>query len=103
MKTTFLKIATAVLLLTAGVKSYAAAPEFTKLTWLSNFYKVQVHGNVRLHLLQGEKNGVEMAGNYFNHNALLQVENGVLRITCYRTECLDVWVTVYDLNALEAY
>jgi len=103
MKTTLLKIAMVVLMLIAGTKTYAADPEFTKLTWIHSFYKIEVHGNVHLHLLSGEKNGVEMKGTYFNHNALLQVENGVLRITCYRTECLDVWVTVYDLSEIAAY
>jgi hypothetical protein len=103
MKTTFLKIATVVLMLTAGVKSYAANAETTKLTWLSKFYKIEVHGNVRLHLLQGEENAVEMRGTYFDHNALLQVDNGVLRVTCYRAERLDVWVTLYDLSSIDAY
>ena len=44
-----------------------------------------------------------MSGTYYDHNALVQVENGVLRITCYRTERLDVWVTAYELSALAAY
>jgi hypothetical protein len=107
MKTTFFKIATLSFLLGLTTTTFALTPggnpETTKLTWLSKFYKIEVHGNVRLHLLQGEKNAVEMRGTYFDHNALLQVDNGVLRITCYRTECLDVWVTVYDLSAIAAY
>jgi hypothetical protein len=103
MKTTFLKIVMALIILTAGTKIYAADPEFTKLTWLHSFSKIEAHGNVHLHLLQGEKNGVEIKGTYFDHNALLQVENGVLRITCYRAQRLDVWITLYDLNAIDAY
>ena len=107
MKKTFLKIATLSLLLALSTTTFAVTPggtpETTKLTWLSKFYKIEVHGNVRLHLLQGEKNAVEMRGTYFDHNALLQVDNGVLRVTCYKTECLDVWVTVYDLSAIAAY
>ena len=107
MKKTFLKIATLSLLLALSTTTFAVTPggtpETTKLTWLSKFYKIEVHGNVRLHLVQGEKNVVEMSGTYFDHNALLQVDNGVLRVTCYKTECLDVWVTVYDLSAIAAY
>ncbi|TWI96653.1 hypothetical protein JN11_03764 [Mucilaginibacter frigoritolerans] len=107
MKTTFLKIATVLLILTAGTKTFAANPgsnqELTELTWINKFYKIEVHGNVRLHLLSGEKNGVQMSGTYYDHDALVEIENGVLRITCYSAERLDVWVTVYDLNALTAY
>ena len=107
MKTTFLKIATVLFILTAGSKTFAANrvvnPKSTNLTWINNFYKVEVHGNVHLHLLSGEKNSVKVSGNYYDHNALVQVENGVLRITCYKTERLDVWVTVYDLSDLTAY
>ena len=107
MKTTFLKIATVLFILTAATKTFAANlvvnPQSTNLTWINNFYKVEVHGNVHLHLLSGEKNSVKMNGNYYDHNALVQVENGVLRITCYKTERLDVWVTVYDLSDLTAY
>jgi len=44
-----------------------------------------------------------MNSSYFDHNALVQVEDGVLRITCYRTERLNVWITVDDLRALSAY
>lgn len=108
MKTTFLKTAALLLLmLTAEKKSFAVnsekSQEITELTWISNFSKIEVHGNVQLHLLSGEKTKVEMSSTYYDHNALVQVENGVLRITCYRTERLNVWVTVNDLRALSAY
>jgi hypothetical protein len=107
MKTTFLKIATLLFMITVGNRSFAAnsgnAQQYTELTWINNFYKVEVHGNVQLHLVSGEKSKVEMSGTYYDHNALVQVEDGVLRITCYRKERLDVWVTVNDLHALSAY
>lgn len=107
MKTTFLKIAIVLLMITAGNKTFATTPnkhqDWAELTWINNFYKVEVHGNVQVHLLSGEKNRVQMSGTYYDHNALVQVDNGVLRISCYRTERLDVWITVYDLSALAAY
>lgn len=108
MKTTFLKTAALLLMmLTAEKKSFAVnsekRQEITELTWISNFSKIEVHGNVQLHLLSGEKNKVEMSSTYYDHNALVQVENGVLRITCYRTQRLNVWVTVNNLRALSAY
>jgi len=107
MKTNFLKIATLVLMLTATNNLFAAnsgsRQEYTELTWISNFSKIEVRGNVQLHLLSGGKNKVEMNSNYYGQNALVQVENGVLRITCYRKERLNVWVTIDDLRALYAY
>jgi len=77
--------------------------EYTDLNWITNFYKIEVHGNVQLHLISGEKTKVEMNSNYYSNNALVQVDNGILRITCYRTQRLNVWVTVNDLSALSAY
>jgi hypothetical protein len=107
MKTTLLTITTLLLMLTATNNSFAAnsgnRQEYTDLTWINHFYKIEVHGNVQLHLLSGEKNRVEMNSTYYNHNALVQVENGVLRISCYRAERLQVWVTVDDLRTLSAY
>lgn len=107
MKTTFFKIACVLLMMTIVNKSFAGnkpgRQEYTQLTWINSFYKIEAHGNVRLHLLYGEKNKVEMSGNYYNQNALVQVENGILRITCYHAERLDVWVTANDLRALDAY
>lgn len=107
MKTTFLKIATALLMLTSVNSAFAASspsvPQYTQLTWIKNFYKIEAHGNVQLHLVTGEKTKVEMSSSYYDHNALVQVENGVLRITCYNKERLNVWVTISDLSALSAY
>ncbi len=107
MKTTFFKIATVLLILIAATNSFAANPvntrKYTGLNWITGFYKIEVHGNVQLHLITGEKTKIEMNSNYYNHNALVQVENGILRITCYRAERLNVWVTVNDLRALSAY
>lgn len=107
MKRTFLKIATLLFLLAAGKASFAKVSDkgqsYTELTWIHKFYKIEVHGNVQLHLLSGDKCIVEMNSTYFDHNALVQVEDGVLRITCYRTETLNVWVTTDDLRVLSAY
>jgi hypothetical protein len=107
MKTNLLKIATLLFMLSAGNTSFAGTSEngqsYTELTWIRNFTKIEVHGNVQLHLLSGDKCRVEMNSTYFDHNALVQVENGVLRITCYRAERLNVWVTADDLRSLSAY
>lgn len=107
MKTSFLKIAAVVLMMTGAKASLASdtvnGQNYTDLTWINNFDRIEVHGNVQLHLISGEKNRVEMSDSYFDHNALVQVEKGVLRITCYREQRLNVWVTAADLRQLDAY
>jgi len=107
MKINVLKIAALLLLLTAGKTSFAENSDkdqsYSELTWIHRFYKIEVHGNVQLHLLSGDQSKVAMNITYFDHNALVQVEDGVLRITCYRAERLNVWVTADDLRVLFAY
>jgi hypothetical protein len=107
MKTTFLKIATVLLLAGTAGKSIAATPgkqpTSTVFSWITSFSKIEIHGNVHVHLLSGENTKVEMDGNYFNHSALVQVENGILRITCYKAERLNVWITLDDLREIAAY
>jgi len=55
MKTNFLKIATLLFMLIAGKASFAEisykGQSYTELIWIHKFYKIEVHGNVQLHLL----------------------------------------------------
>jgi hypothetical protein len=107
MKTALLKIVTVLLLISAGNKTLAAtnstSSAWTTLPWITNFYKIEAHGNVEVHLICGDKNRVEINNTYYDHNALLQVEHGVLRVTCYNRARLQVWITVNDLRSLSAY
>ena len=108
MKTTILTIAIA--LITAfGISrsSYAATTGkqevSTMLTSVNNISEIEVHGNVQLYVTTGNIEQVKVYNDYYAEDALVQEQNGVLRITSYNTEKLVVWVIVTDLSKLSAY
>jgi len=107
MKTTILTIAIAVsTLFGISQTTYAATgsnPQVTQLADVSNISEIEVHGNVQLYLSDGSANQVKVYNNYYSENALVQDENGVLRITSYSPEKLVVWVTANQLAKLSAY
>lgn len=113
MKTKFLSIAT-ILFLTVSVssKTFAAnqkdsnlteAAAATMLDNMSSISKIEVHGNVQLYVTNGLSDKVKVYDSYYSQNALVQEQNGVLRISSYKNEKLVVWVTVNDLKAISAY
>jgi Putative auto-transporter adhesin, head GIN domain len=75
----------------------------TVLSDVKNISEIEVHGNVQVFLTTGDEQKVKVYNNYYNEDALVQEQNGVLRITSYNTEKLVVWVTVSDLSSLSAY
>jgi len=83
--------------------SNSPAEEFTKIPGISRIGMIEARGNVDLYVMSGDSDLVEVTHNYYQDNALIQVEHGVLRITNYRQEKLKVWVTVADLRNLSAY
>ncbi|WP_448699416.1 GIN domain-containing protein [Mucilaginibacter sp. AW1-3] len=106
MKTITLTIATVLLfILTISTPGHAATKNNnieTVLSNVSNFTNIEVAGNVELYVSTGEANNVKVYDSYYNQNALVQEQNGVLRISSYKTEKLVVWVTVADLHAITA-
>jgi hypothetical protein len=107
MKTTFLTIFTA-LVLVSGIASstYASTTknqEFTVLTDISAINKIEVYGNVQLFISDGSADQVKVYNKYYGESALVQSRNGVLRISSYKTEKLVVWVTAADLRSISAY
>ena len=106
MKTLILTIAIAVsTLFGISQTTYASTgtQQVTQLTDVSNISEIEVHGNVQLYLSDGNANQVKVYNNYYSENALVQDENGVLRITSYSPEKLVVWVTANQLAKLSAY
>ncbi|MDR3695773.1 GIN domain-containing protein [Mucilaginibacter sp.] len=106
MKTLILTIAIAVsTLFGISQTTYASTgtQQVTQLTDVSNISEIEVHGNVQLYLSDGNINQVKVYNNYYAENALVQDENGVLRITSYSPEKLMVWVTANQLAKLSAY
>lgn len=108
MKTTILTIAIAVATVFGISQStYAAttgsSETSTMLTDVSSINSIEVHGNVELYLSDGNTDQVKVYNNYYAENAMVQDQNGVLRITSYTTEKLVVWVTASELSKLSVY
>ncbi|AYL94757.1 GIN domain-containing protein [Mucilaginibacter celer] len=108
MKTTILTIATS-LVLALGVSTAANAN--TKidnnaavvLNNVNKINKIEVRGNVEVYVSAGDADQVKVYNKYYAENALVQNNNGTLRITSYKNEKLVVWVTAADLKAINAY
>jgi hypothetical protein len=77
--------------------------EITTLTTISNINKIEVHGNVELYLSDGMTDQVKVFNKYYSENALIQSENGVLKISSYKAQKLVVWITVTNLGDLSVY
>ena len=108
MKTTILTIA-ASLVLALGVSTAAnAATKIDNgaavvLNNVSKINKIEVRGNVEVYVSAGENENVKVYNKYYSESALVQNNNGTLRITSYKNEKLVVWVTANDLKAINAY
>ena len=106
MKTIILTIATVATLIAGTVSSsYATTTNKveTTLTHIGNINKIEVRGNVEVYVSSGTKDEVTVNNNYYAESALIQDENGVLRISSYKAEKLVVYVTATDLRSITAY
>lgn len=74
----------------------------TVLNQVKNINKIEVNGNVELILVQAPTESVKVYDSYYAKNALVQQENGVLRISSFQQQTLTVAVYVRDLAVLEA-
>ncbi|RDC56806.1 hypothetical protein DU508_06270 [Pedobacter chinensis] len=104
IKTLFAAALTTIILGTASVTSNANENNsyYTKLTSVKNITKIKISGNVKLVLVQDAKESVEVYDNYFSKNALVQEQNGELRISSFTTEPLTVIAHVNNLSVIEA-
>jgi len=107
MKTKILTLAIAIVTV-LGISQSAFAGEkeheaVTVLTEINNISKIEVHGNVELYLSDGTIDQVKVYNKYYSENALVQNQNGVLKISSYKAEKLVVWVTVNNLFNLSVY
>jgi len=107
MKTSILTLAIAIVtVLGISQSAFAGNKEreaVTVLTEISNISKIEVHGNVELYLSDGTIDQVKVYNKYYSENALVQNQNGVLKISSYKAEKLVVWITVSNLVNLSAY
>jgi hypothetical protein len=90
---------------TLSATTISASNEKKALTTISNAQKIsklEVKGNVNVFITQGSTNSVKVYDNYYSENAYIQNDNSTLRITSYGDTKLSVWVTVTELNEIEA-
>lgn len=107
MKTTFSTLISSLSLVAllstsafAGVKNNNNA---TVVAEAKSFNKIEVRGNVEVYLTDGATNNVTAFNNYYGESALVQNQNGVLRISSYSSNKLVVYVTVAELSGISAY
>ena len=101
-------LAIGVLAMVSNNSTYAATKNnggevSTILTNVSHINKIEIHGNVELYVSDGSADQVKVYNQYYAESALVQSQNGVLRISSYKAEKLVVWVTANDLRAISAY
>jgi hypothetical protein len=75
----------------------------TVLTDVRKINKIEIHGNVELFVSDGSSDQVKVYNRYYAESALVQNQNGTLRISSYSADKLVVWVTANQLNAITAY
>ena len=106
MKTKSLTIAILLIIATISSNTVFAAKNdkgTTVITEAKNFNKIEVRGNVEVYMTAGETNTVKVNNNYYGENALVQNQNGTLRISSFSNEPLVVYVTVSELNSIALY
>jgi hypothetical protein len=75
----------------------------TVLTNVSKINKIEVRGNVELYVSDGDTDQVKVYNKYYEQSAMVQSQNGVLRISSYADKKLVVWVKSADLRSITAY
>ena len=106
MKTKILSIALLFAVIAGFSKSTYAATinaDYTLLKEIKAVNKIEVRGNVELFISDSPVEQVKVYNKYYSENALVQYNNGTLRITSYKAEKLIVWVSTDDLRAVTAY
>jgi ribosomal protein L14 len=108
MKTTVITIAALVALTIGTVNLSKAATKFDDnaavvLNNVSKINNIEIHGNVEVFVSNGTEDQVKVYNKYYSQNALVQSQNGTLRISSYTKDKLVVWVTANDLRSINVY
>ena len=93
-----------VIVLTSSAFAATTEPSntITVLKQVKNISKIDVKGNVEVILVQAPVESVKVYDSYYAKNALVQQQDGVLRISSYQKETLTVAVYVRNLSTIEA-
>jgi len=90
--------------LAAGHKDSANNHEVsTVLNNVSKISKIEVRGNVEVYVSDNDADQVKVYNKYYEQSALVQSQNGTLRISSYADQKLVVWVKAADLREIVAY
>ncbi|WP_461451623.1 GIN domain-containing protein [Mucilaginibacter sp.] len=108
MKTSVITIAALVALTFGTVNLSKAATKSNDnaavvLNNISKINKIEIHGNVEVFVSNGTEDQVKVYNKYYSENALVQSQNGTLRISSYTKDKLVVWVTANDLRSINVY
>ncbi len=102
MKTKFTTIIATVALLISTITIAKANDGAVTLTSAGPINKIEASGNVEVYITNGKEDGIKVYNDYFGENAMVQNEDGTLRIASYKNDALIVLVTVTDLRAITA-
>ena len=107
MKTSILTLTFALsALLGFSNTTHAAVPGKEVVTVLNQqvaISKIEVRGNVELYVSDGADDQVKVYNNYYSESAMVQGQDGTLRIASYSDQKLVVWVTSNSLQKLSVY
>ena len=89
--------------LAATKDSAANNSEVSTVLKVSKIDKIEVRGNVELYVTDGADDQVKVYNRYYSESALIQNNNGTLRISSFADQKLVVWVKAEELSAIAAY
>lgn len=103
IKTLFAVALTAIVLTSAtAVNAAESNSNYTNITSVKNITKINISGNVKLILVQDAKESVQVYDSYYTKNALVQQQNGELRISSFNKKTLTVIAHVNNISSIEA-
>ena len=87
----------------AAKDSAANNSEVSTVLKVSKINKIEVRGNVELYVTDGADDQVKVYNRYYSESALIQNNNGTLRISSFADQKLVVWVKAEQLSSIAAY
>ena len=107
MKTSILTLALALAALIGVSNTTHAAVDgkeaVTILNQSTSVSRIEVRGNVELYVSDGPDDQVKVYNNYYAENAVVQGQDGILRIASYSDQKLVIWVSSANLQKISAY
>lgn len=107
MKTSILSFAITLAALIGVANTTLAAADGKEAVTILNqpgpVSKIEVRGNVELYLSDGPTDQIKVYNQYYSENAVVQGQDGTLRIASYGDQKLVVWVTTCNLQKVSLY